>query len=203
MVTKVLSSLLATVALSACVGTGDEASFSADPASEGEISSTSSAVVDSWIGPFSEEDGMNAGGCGTANVAVTRALCTGKYCDNISLYCEKVPAGTSLAPGFGTPWISEESDEWGDRNVAYCEAPGTGTINGIMNGILIEGQYADDIALHCGRVKTGTLTNCSWTGWTSEEDGVLDFGNGRFAAGVACRGKYCDQMRYYTCDLTP
>jgi len=152
------------------------------------------------IGPISEEATYNTRGCNSPNVGVTAAKCNGGYCDNIYLQCTMTPEGvTTTGDGYYARYISEEDGLAG----ALCESQGTGTgVDGIVDGMRIAGKYADNIGVHCSQIATGRLTNCGWSEEFSEEQGYVNF-QGRFATGVRCKGKYCDVMSYYVCNLEP
>ena len=162
-----------------------------------DFQSASSALTGE-IGPVSEEVGKSYAYCSEDNVGVTAARCVGKYCDDMYLTCSRTPAGftTSAAGADFVPYFSDETP------ARYCSPDGTPVnINGIVEGIHASGKYSDNIWIHCAPILSGHLTNCTWSGWFSEEEGSESFG-GRFAVGAQCQGSFCDWMRYYICDLT-
>lgn len=161
-----------------------------------ELGSLEQRLVNTWIGPVSEEVGYNAATCAQANVGVQQADCTGQYCDNNYLYCAALPAGrTTIGSGFWTAYISEKNP----NNNIYCQTGGVGTpINGIVDGIRATGQYSDNISLHCREMNQAPVS-CTWTGWFSEENSAMNFGAGWYATGVKCSGQYCDNLSYYIC----
>lgn len=163
----------------------------------GESTELGEAITDSWIGPVSEEAGMNAATCAQANVGVQQAQCGGGYCDDNYLYCKLLPAGvTTIGSGFYTQYISEEAG----NNTVYCDSNGGSNPNGVVDGIRATGKYSDNISVHCREVNVAPA-NCQWTAYFSEEQQLLDFGPGRYAVGVRCKGKYCDQVSYRTCSF--
>ena len=165
---------------------------------EGELGTSEQAIVNSWIGPVSEEAPGNSATCAQANVGITQAQCTGKYCDNNSLWCAALPAGvTSIGSGFYTQYISEESP----NNQVFCDSNGGTNPTGIMDGIRATGKYSDNLSIHCREVNVPPVS-CSWTTWLSEENGgLLDFGAGKFAVGMRCSGAYCDNVSYRVCSF--
>jgi hypothetical protein len=162
---------------------------------EESVADIEEALVDTWIGPVSEEVGSNSATCAQANVGVQQAQCGGKYCDDNYLYCKALPAGvTTFGGGFFSHYISEESP----NNLVVCDTLGGMNPNGIVDGIRAQGKYSDLISVHC-RETSRPPTNCQWSAYFSEEQRLLDFGVGRFVAGVRCKGSYCDQVSYLTC----
>lgn len=125
-----------------------------------ELGSLEQRLVNTWIGPVSEEVGYNAATC-AANVGVQQADCTGQYCDNNYLYCAALPAGrTTIGSGFWTAYISEENP----NNNIYCQTGGVGTpVNGIVDGIRATGQYSDNISLHCREMNQAAWTTIDRT----------------------------------------
>lgn len=99
-----------------------------------------------WIGPFSEE-GSGYRMC-PQNYLVIRIKCTGRYCDNMRLYC--VPFKTSSiyqVDKSSQGWRSFYSEEQDGLRSNYKCAGGY-----FVNGIACQGRYCDNIKLHCVKV---------------------------------------------------
>lgn len=170
-----------------------------------------------WTPWVSEEGGGPPTFCTALNEGAVGFGCRGNYCDDVRLFCETLPFAISFQNYQWTGFFSEEdsgigrlySSGWyrydGD-NYEVCH--GTWTA-GIVTGIRCRGNNCDDISLECARpVKTkygvtysATLTNCSWSGWYSEEQGSVDFGWNRYITGVQCGGSNCDNKRFLVCSL--
>jgi hypothetical protein len=171
-----------------------------------------------WTDYVSEEDGPAL--CNESTEGAVGFACTGDYCDNVALLCESFPYG-ALAPswnGYLTAFFSEEHDgfstwyssgwyRFDNENYEVCHNHQSSP--GVLTGIDCSGDYCDNISLEC-RQPEGTVsgvyrklnaTNCSWSGWYSEEQGSVDFGMHRYITGVECSGDYCDNKRFYVCSL--
>jgi hypothetical protein len=149
------------------------------------------------FGPVSEEFGKQFASCGPNNRGVTGFRCAGSYCDDMYFTCSVTPTGTgaNALGGYWTPYFSEENP------ARVCTSDGS-TIDGVVDGIQATGSYADNVSLHCARLTSGQLTNCNWTAWFSEEQGLQNF-NGKFVVGAVCSGAYCDNMSFLICNLVP
>jgi hypothetical protein len=115
--------------------------------------------------------------------------CTGGWCDNVSLLC--VPTGERTGSSTWTTYFSEEG-----TNERFCP-------DGYwVSGLACRGGWCDDVALYClyyPDVPAPWYFDCRWTGWFSEEDGKMEFPAGYYARGAACKGRRCDDMRFYIC----
>lgn len=152
-----------------------------------------------WLGPISDESWKNQGICGGNNVGITAAECVGRYCDDMYFDCENITAGrTYSTSGYWSAYFSDEG-----QGTAYCQSGGQGSaVNGLITGVKASGSYSDNISVLCNTlVSPAVLTGCHWTGWFSEEQGLLEFGPGEFAAGARCSGSYCDNMSFYVCGV--
>lgn len=170
-----------------------------------------------WTPWVSEENGGPATICQAWNEGAVGFGCSGSYCDNVRLLCETMPYGIEVEQDYWSNYFSEEdsglgtvtSEGWyrydGD-NYEVCHRSNTA---GVVNGIRCKGRYCDNISIKCGRpvkYKAGVkysarLTNCSWSGWYSEEQGSVDFGWNRYVTGVKCAGSYCDRKSFLVCSL--
>jgi hypothetical protein len=175
----------------------------------GAMGSGGSPGIPRWIGPVSEESSRSFALCGQNNVGVTAASCSGAFCDDMSLYCQNLPAGmtTNATPGTWNPYISEESP----NNSSFCGSPFAPT--GVVDGIRATGSYSDNISIHCSPMtppSTGYSIACGWTPFFSEENGgQLTFSSPNpanpsfqgpyFAVGVRCSGQFCDNLSFYVC----
>jgi hypothetical protein len=168
-----------------------------------------------WTSYVSEESGAYAL-CDESTDGAVGFRCSGRYCDNVSLLCETFPFG-ALAPswnGYVTAYFSEEHDPygtwfssgwypWDDENYEVCH--NQQTTPGVVTGIGCSGSYCDNISIECRQPEVAGVklaaTNCSWSGWISEEQGSVDFGWNRYITGVECNGSRCDNKRFYVCSL--
>jgi len=150
-------------------------------------------------GPVSEEYGRQFGTCGVSNKGITGFRCAGSYCDDMYFDCTPMPSGTG-SNASGGRWTSYFSEE---NPAQFCSTDAFGLVlNGIVDGIRATGSYSDNVSLHCAAITSGHFGNCQWTGWMSEEQGHQSF-NGKFAVGAQCSGSYCDNMKFYVCNLMP
>lgn len=175
-------------------------------AGEASVADESPASVEQeltgWLGPISEESAYNNKDCSQADIGVTASYCSGSYCDNNWLRCAHLPTGVQSSLGTVTGrWVSEEQPTYYD----FC-VDSNGYLNGIVTGLSGSGSYSDNLMLHCGTVSFSSghwWGSCQWTGWFSEEGGGYNyFPSGKFAAGIACSGSYCDRVAYYVCSFT-
>jgi hypothetical protein len=137
-------------------------------------------------------------GCQPGEV-VSGAYCTGAYCDNSALRCAY--RGYAPATRYWTGFFSEE----GGPQVICPNG-------GFITGLACKGDYCDNLALECTTLAGHSRGVCYWTGdfpyptyswggWLSEERGELDAFPGYYAAGVQCRGDYCDDKQFYMCPV--
>jgi hypothetical protein len=171
-----------------------------------------------WTPWISEENGVAT--CDDFEEAARGFGCSGKYCDNVQLLCDVLPFGAfpDTENRYWTGYFSEEHDQystwysggwypWDNENYEVCY--GWDTTPGLVTGIDCSGSYCDNIRLECTQIVQLVygvpywlgVTNCSWSGWYSEEQGSVDFGWNRFITGVECQGSYCDNKRFYVCSL--
>lgn len=168
---------------------------------ESVASAAEPLIVQGWLPSASEEKGRNYRDCGSdpaSGAAVDAVLCTGDYCDNISLHCAlPVRIGTDTSKSWWTPYVSDENSGSMD---AFCIQ--NDTITGLIDGIRASGRWADNISVRCSPFRNQPArANCRFTGWASEEDGVVQFAADERAVGVQCRGAHCDDMRWYVCSF--
>lgn len=191
-------------------------------AAVGLVASTAFAAT-YWTGWVSEESGGPVAGCSAWTEAAVGFGCSGSYCDNVRLLCETLPFGAKVnqATDYWSGWFSEEHDGYGtyhsegwyryeDENYHVCHSYDNQP--GVVTGIRCSGSYCDNISVECSQLivqRGGILgptlpvgvTNCAWTGWYSEEQGSVDFGDNRYITGVECAGSRCDDKRFYVCSL--
>lgn len=185
----------------------------------GSVASPADAAL-YWTPWVSEEGGGPATQCNAWNEAAVGFGCSGSYCDNVRLLCETMPFSTTLdsSTDYWTGWFSEEHDSystwyssgwypWANENYRVCH--NTDSQPGIVSGIRCNGSYCDNISIECAQAIKNVgfftwdvgVTNCSWSGWYSEEQGSVDFGWNRYITGVECSGSRCDNKRFYVCSL--
>jgi hypothetical protein len=169
-----------------------------------------------WTGWTSEEYGPRY--CNWDEGAAGFA-CSGRYCDNVSLACLRVPWWTSLNYST-TYWSNYFSEEGNDLRLSVCPLGSNcddfpagrnfhscfntwNSNTGILTGIRCRGSYCDDISLECTKPTLGKLTNCWWSAWLSEEQGSYYFGANQFVTAVECEGRYCDNKSFRVCSLVP
>jgi hypothetical protein len=171
-----------------------------------------------WTPYISEENG--AATCDDWDEAARGFGCSGKYCDNARLLCDTLPfeAWPDTNNRYWTRYFSEEHDAysewssagwypWSNENYEVCHA--SSATPGLVTGIDCSGSYCDNLSLECTQIVQLVygvphwlgVTNCSWSGWYSEEQGSVDFGWNRFITGVECQGSYCDNKRFHVCSL--
>jgi hypothetical protein len=183
--------LLSTFVVSAALLSGCVADTT-DPqdevAGEESIATADEALVGAWT-PFTSDEDWPLGVSCIGQSMINQVQCTGRYCDNVRLYCA-VPDGGDQ-PLFLHRLLHSFSDEGGN---GMCDA------NEWVTSFGCSGRYCDNIWLTCTNMGAITPTNCHWTPYVSEENGgTLDFGPGFFATGAQCSGNYCDNMRFYVC----
>jgi hypothetical protein len=161
--------------------------------------STQQPLVNAWIGPVSEEPSISSATCGSPGVGATEAYCSGSYCDNMYLFCGTLPRGFSTN-GVDHGWTFFVSEE-NNSPPALCPS---GTV---VDGIRATGGWSDNVSVHCtGATFPAQGTNCSWSPWFSDEQGLEVFQESTFSApsavatGVKCSGSYCDNMSYFVCE---
>jgi hypothetical protein len=143
-----------------------------------------------WTGYTSEETPPLT--CGHGQV-VQGLDCTGKYCDNVALYC----TNTGRATGWGTwlPYFSEEGS--GAANEGHCAAGDMW-----MTGLGCSGSYCDNVSMQCSQMIGSWTGGCLWSPqWYSEEQAPFYAPHGYYIKGIKCGGSYCDNMRYLYCQM--
>lgn len=168
-------------------GCGPEAAGDAVGGEEASaIATREQAVTSGWTSITSEEYPPITCDGGSMPSA---ARCYGSSCDDMSLYCQP----TSAVPGHSSYWTPPFSEE---DSATICDS------GFMVTGLACSGSYCNDLSLRCTFMGGIRAKNCRWTGWMSEENGgYLSFGSGYFMKGAQCYGGYCDQVRYYVCQL--
>lgn len=186
------------------------------------VAATASAAA-YWTPWVSEEGGGPETGCSAYNEAANGSGCSGSYCDNVRLQCTTMPFNASIVPSsvYWSEWTSEENSglttyfgggwfQYDEDDYHVCHA--WNNQPGFITGMKCSGRYCDKISVECGQARASLLrggasypvgvTDCSWTGWYSEEQGTsINFGANRYATGVECSGSYCDQKRFFVCSM--
>lgn len=144
--------------------------------------------------------------CG--NRLVTGITCTGSYCDNITPIC-----GSSAHEIYDIRWSGFVSEE--GRAVASCNVSNPWERGdwpdgepAFIAGFSCRGKYCDNVALECVALRDVFPDSlgggsCRWTDWVSEETPTLRFSQGIAAIRMACRGRYCDEKRFFICPVRP
>lgn len=171
-----LALLSLSLAASAC---GDMDELAAEE--EEQIETRSSAIVSAtpW---FSEEQSAVYCPQGTAMMGIR---CSGRFCDNVSMYCDDYPGLTGAS--YWTTYFSEEGSNY--RACANDE---------VVTGMQCAYRFCDRIRFRCTRT-TQSLGSCAWSGQISEENSPLIGSSGRFVQGISCRGSYCDNKQLLYC----
>jgi len=158
---------------------------------------TVAPAVFNTVGPISDEGSRSFGSC-VGQKAIYGMQCTGRYCDNVYLFCEDVPSFISLNSDvrWRTSWFSEESSLY-----TSC-ATGPGGVQGVITGVACAGSYCDNMQLECTAIRTGRInTSYSYTiGFSEEEPAQLW---NRPAWALSCSGRYCDKLWVATADFLP
>ena len=139
---------------------------------------------------------------------VAGITCQGGYCDNITPIC-----GRFNQDVYDIRWsrfVSEEGSGVVDCNVTNPFERGDWPAGepAFIAGFSCKGSNCDNIALECVALRDafpellGT-SSCSWTGWVSEETPTLQFPPGQAAIRMQCRGRYCDDKRFFVCPVRP
>lgn len=125
--------------------------------------------------------------CNTGQL-IRGAQCRGGWCKNIRLQCQGASSGKPTWRTW-TSYFSEEKKNW-----RYCPH------NTWMSGLVCRGKRCNDIAMECTHMGRAGR-NCRWSGWFSEEDPAFSASKGHFIRGIQCGGNYCDNKRYYHCQM--
>jgi len=169
----------------------------------GEAVGAAAAELTGWLGPISDDSGINYRSFSQANIAATNGYCSGSYCDNMYLYGSVLPTGVTTGAEHPTGlFISEESP----NNSSFC-VDSSGYLNGVITGLAANGGYSDNVELLCSPLSFSGghyWNSCKWTGWFSEENGGYATGwtAGYYATGMKCSGSRCDNIAYYICSFT-
>lgn len=94
--------------------------------------------------------------------------------------------GAAAAACYETGWFSEEG-----KASAFCR-PGYA-----VRGLACKGRYCDNKKLTCCSYATGYDRTAKfwWSPWFSEERSGRATTRAGFVSGIACRGRYCDNLR--------
>ena len=159
----------------------------------GLLCGSASAADQGWLPYFSDE---TSGALCNFNNRVTKVDCGGSYCDNITLYCSEVAAGVE-----GSQWYWD-SKSYSDEATGGRACTFNGQA-GIIVGSSCNYDYCDNMFLACDKIDSGTISNCSYTQWFSEEGGhQVSWNLPNAAVHAYCSGDYCDNMRYIVCSVS-
>lgn len=137
-----------------------------------------------WIEAVSEETPPAT--C-DGNGAAIWVDCMGSNCDDVQLFCGS-HSGTPGARSWST-WFSEEGTSW-----RIC--PGTEYVTGIS----CRGWWCDDVSIECTDLGLSAQT-CWWSSYFKSNDPLFQAPTGHLIAGMQCKGAYCDEMRFFTCEV--
>ncbi len=177
--------------IAACV-TQEEDARSADTLGQVEQAATYRATWTRWI---SEEDGQ-CDTCGAICPEGTVAIgvdCSGDYCDNIRLRCDRF---TGLLDNHPSHW---EWSQWIGRDRADDFCPDGEWITGIK----CEGNWCDNVSVRCHRstVARGEV-GLRWG--HSEENPAYIAPGGSFLFGLSCfEDMHCDNKGYHVAQTVP
>ncbi len=154
-----------------------------------------------WTGWFSEEQGWKQCPAGTAMKGLK---CKGKYCDNKSLLCHRLPkvAAITASKSRSNPFSEEQysySVSHHSHNYHYNGNP--------VTGMHCSGRYCDNIRLEYTVGAAVSTAQCQMAPYISEEKkrGIGNIfvcpGEDRFVAGMACQGNYCDNVSLFCCQM--
>lgn len=147
---------------------------------------SASNVTGCWTREFSEERPGNIR-CGK-NMAVAGIWCSGKYCDNKSLYCKRLPPKTrAVKTTSNTKWISEEKP-----NASFRVDQGSG--GKLVSGLKCKGKYCDNISGYTINTNLAKTGQWKWLSFFSEEHGGKVCGENQYVTGIGCKGSYCDNI---------
>ena len=173
-----------------------------------------------WLPYVSEENGGPWALCAVDSEAVSGIRCQASYWDSVGLQCQDFPSGFFASDYRPSETYSEEGATtavsvpigWYRADKGNSHVCNWGRVDpGVVTGIRCTGSNCDNITLECatptavvnGHTEPVRFTNCSWSGWYSEEDPWFAFGtsSNKYIAGIECSGRYCDNKRYYTCSM--
>ncbi len=139
-----------------------------------------------WTRRFSEERSGDMR-CGR-NMAVAGLWCSGKYCDNKSLYCKRLPPRTKTAAARkNSKWISEEKPNASFR----IDKRGKGKL---VSGLKCKGRYCDNLSGYTIDTSLRNTGQWKWLPFFSEEHGGRVCGKNQYVTGIGCKGSYCDNI---------
>lgn len=74
---------------------------------------------------------------------------------------------------------------------------------GFITGLACKGSYCDNVSIQCASFRDAfpSANGCRWTPWISEETGPVIFAPRTGATKIQCRGRYCDDMRFWVCPV--
>lgn len=153
-------------------------------------------------------DGKSGVSC-PANQLGAGAFCQGKYCDDVTWQC------SGISDDIGRSYEVTEIGGY-TRQTTDGKPPAICNPNRVMVGMSCSGRYCDDMQIQCASVKLAEEVSeiashsevqfgqtpdegCDWTAYFSEEDLGQTCPQGKFPRGLACTGRYCDNMAIYCC----
>jgi len=113
--------------------------------------------------------------------------CMGGSCDDVQMFCGS-HAGT-VGERSWTDWFSEEGTSW-----EIC--PGTEYVTGVA----CKGFWCDDVSIECTDLGL-TAQTCWWSSYFKSNDPLFMAPTDHLIAGMQCKGAYCEEMRFFTCEV--
>lgn len=142
--------------------------------------------------------------CG--NRLLAGITCAGRYCDDITPIC-----GGTVRDLYDIRWTRFVSEEGGGEMACNVSNPfergdWPSGEPAFIAGLSCHGSYCDNVALECVALRDAFPESlggarCRWTGWVSEETPTLRFPAGFAAIRIGCRGRYCDEKRFFVCPV--
>ena len=142
--------------------------------------------------------------CG--NRLVAGLTCSGRFCDNLTPIC-----GAQVYDLYDIRWTGYVSEE--GRGEVACNISNPVERGDLprgepafIAGFACQGRFCDRVALECVALRDYFPESyggprCEWTRWMSEETPTIRFPEGAAAIRMACRGRFCDDKRFYVCPL--
>jgi hypothetical protein len=138
--------------------------------------------------PWFSEEGDGKASCKEEH-AVRGLSCQGSYCDNKQLYCcsDNLP---TLDPDnqIDSPWFSEEPPS------------GFQDVNRVLTTLSCSGRYCDNLQMTMNGFEGGMpIIKAAWwqDPFSEEPPGYDRCRDSGYVAGIACSGRYCDNLRLF------
>jgi hypothetical protein len=149
--------------------------------------------------PTTISDGTAPRSCGTKLLG--GITCWGSFCDNITLICGTATSSTA-APSYkiigDIEWTERISEEEG------IEGRGCSDLR-FISGLSCKGKNCDDVFLECVELDEAypSGSDCMWTyPWVTDSkspSNTVRFPKDFAAVAMACKGRFCDDIRFKVC----